>query len=173
VDFLSPAKLLVIAVVALAVLGPDKLPKLAKQIGGLWRDFSRFREKMESDVRGSFPDLPSTETITKAVRSPLAFLDTLVDAPTSADATGPDAAGVSTPASADDAPEAEHLADGTVEAELPSEFDPATEVHWPTDTVTASDVDAEELPVLVTPAGGVVHEVRPHGGYTPDDPGSN
>lgn len=37
--FLSPAKLLVILVIALVVLGPDKLPKVARQIGGLWGDF--------------------------------------------------------------------------------------------------------------------------------------
>ena len=77
--FLSPAKLLVIVVIALVVLGPDKLPTVAKQIGGLWRDFRRFREKLESEVRGSFPDLPSTDTITRAVRSPLAFLDNLAE----------------------------------------------------------------------------------------------
>jgi Sec-independent protein translocase protein TatA len=79
VFFLSPVKLLVILVVALAVLGPDTLPKVAKQIGGFWGEFKRFRQKLESEVRGSFPDLPSTETITQAVRSPLSFLDTLAD----------------------------------------------------------------------------------------------
>ena len=42
VPFLSPAKLLVILVVALVVLGPDKLPRVAKQIGGdLWGDFRK------------------------------------------------------------------------------------------------------------------------------------
>ena len=75
--FLSPAKLLIILVVALVVLGPDKLPKMAKQIGGFWSDFSKFREKLESEVRGTFPDLPTTDTIAQAVRSPLSFLDTL------------------------------------------------------------------------------------------------
>ena len=77
--FLSPAKLLVILVVALVVLGPDKLPKVAKQVGGLWGDFRKFREKLESEVRGNFPDLPSTHTITQAVRSPLSFLDNLAE----------------------------------------------------------------------------------------------
>ena len=70
VPFLSPAKLLIILVVALVVLGPDKLPKVAKQIGGLWGDFRKFRERLETDVRGSFPDLPSTDKIAQAVRSP-------------------------------------------------------------------------------------------------------
>jgi Sec-independent protein translocase protein TatA len=166
VDFLSPAKLLVIAVVALAVLGPDKLPALAKQVGSLWRDFSRFRAKLESDVRGSFPDLPSTETITKAVRSPLTFLDTLADPP-SPEARTPGEAAVDTEEyhrGLDHGPEAE--------VETAVEFDPATEVHWPTETVTASDVP-DEAPVLVTPSGRVVHEVRSDGGPVPDDPGSN
>ncbi len=77
--FLSPAKLLVILVVALVVLGPDKLPKVARQIGGLWGDFRKLRDRLESEVRGTFPDLPSTDTISQAVRSPLSFLDTLAD----------------------------------------------------------------------------------------------
>jgi Sec-independent protein translocase protein TatA len=79
--FLSPAKLLIILVVAVIVLGPDKLPKLAHQVGSLWRDLRRLREKLESEVRGNFPDLPSTDTITRAVRSPLSFLDRLADSP--------------------------------------------------------------------------------------------
>ena len=76
---LSPAKLLVILVVALVVLGPDKLPKVAKQLGSLWADIRRYREKLESEVRGSFPDLPSADTFTQAVRSPLTFLESLAD----------------------------------------------------------------------------------------------
>lgn len=76
---LSPAKLLVILVVALVVLGPDKLPKVAKQLGSLWADIRRYREKLESEVRSNFPDLPSTDTFTQAVRSPLTFLESLAD----------------------------------------------------------------------------------------------
>jgi Sec-independent protein translocase protein TatA len=77
--FLSPAKVLVVLIVALVVLGADKLPKVAKQIGALSGDFRIFRQQLESDVRGSFPDLPSAQTITQAVRSPLTFLDNLAD----------------------------------------------------------------------------------------------
>jgi Sec-independent protein translocase protein TatA len=74
---LSPAKLLVVLVVALAVLGPDKLPKVAKQLGELWADIRRFREKLESEVRSNLPDLPSADALTQAVRSPLTFLESL------------------------------------------------------------------------------------------------
>ncbi len=162
-DFLSPAKLLVIAVVALAVLGPDKLPTLAKQVGSLWRDFARFRQKLESDVRGSFPDLPSTETITKAVRSPLTFLDTLAD--------GHEGEAV-TASHVDDEPV--YTLTHTPESVTPVEFDPSTDVHWPTETVIASEVAPEETPVLVpATAPTVVHEVRVHGGGQPVDAGSN
>ena len=160
-DFLSPAKLLVILVVALAVLGPDKLPTLAKQVGSLWRDFSRFRQKLESDVRGSFPDLPSTETITRAVRAPLSLLDTLADAPPPADGTVSAAAAVMGPAT------------GSPDAVAETEFAPDTDAHWPTETVTASESPADATPVLVAEGAGVVHEVRSGGGGWLHEPGSN
>jgi sec-independent protein translocase protein TatB len=76
---LSPAKLLVVLVVALIVLGPDKLPKVANQVGALWHDIQRWRSRLEQEVRGAFPDLPPTHEIARAVRSPLSLLDHLVD----------------------------------------------------------------------------------------------
>ena len=57
---LDPSKLLVIAVVIVIVLGPNRLPHFARQVGGAWRSFSEFRQRMESEVRASMPDLPST-----------------------------------------------------------------------------------------------------------------
>jgi Sec-independent protein translocase protein TatA len=80
VPFLSPAKLLVILAVVLFVLGPDKLPRVAKQVGGLWGDLSgrcKLRERLESELRGTFPDLSTSDTISRAVHTPLAFLDDL------------------------------------------------------------------------------------------------
>src|SRR5580658_4563610 len=76
---LSPAKLLVLLVIALIVLGPEKLPQVARQLGAAWGDLRRFRARLESDVRGAFPDLPATHEVAQAVRSPLAFLDRLAD----------------------------------------------------------------------------------------------
>lgn len=76
---LSPAKILVVLVVALIVLGPDKLPGLARQMGAAWGDLRRFRARLESEVRGVFPDLPPAHEVAQAVRSPLAFLDRLAD----------------------------------------------------------------------------------------------
>ena len=74
---LDPAKLLVIAVVAIILLGPDRLPQLARQVGEYWRTFNEYRHRMESQVRQSMPDLPSTAEITRLARSPSALLDHL------------------------------------------------------------------------------------------------
>ena len=76
---LSPAKLLVLLVIALIVLGPEKLPQVARQLGAAWGELRRFRARLENDVRGAFPDLPATHEVAQAVRSPLAFLDRLAD----------------------------------------------------------------------------------------------
>jgi sec-independent protein translocase protein TatB len=78
--FLDPAKLLVILIVALVVLGPDKLPTVARQMGAAWGELRRFRQRLETEVRGTFPDLPSSQQVVQAVRSPLSFLDQLADA---------------------------------------------------------------------------------------------
>ncbi len=78
--FLDPTKLLVILIVALVVLGPDKLPTVARQMGAAWGELRKLRERLETEVRGTFPDLPSSHEMVKAVRSPLAFLDQLADA---------------------------------------------------------------------------------------------
>jgi len=76
---LSPPKLLMVLVIALIVLGPDKLPSMARRVGAAWSEFSRWRAHLESEVRASFPGLPATTEITKVVRSPLSLLDRLAD----------------------------------------------------------------------------------------------
>ena len=71
---LDPAKLIVIAVVAIILLGPDRLPQVAKQAGAAWRSFNEFRHRMESEVRSTMPDLPPTSEIARLARSPSALL---------------------------------------------------------------------------------------------------
>ena len=75
--FLDPVKLLVIGVVALVVLGPDQLPKLARMAGALRADLRRWRARLDQEVRGAFPDLPASHEIAAAVRSAMALLDRL------------------------------------------------------------------------------------------------
>jgi Sec-independent protein translocase protein TatA len=76
---LSPVKVMLMVGVALVLLGPDKLPQAARQIGSFWRTIREFQKKLESDVRESLPDLPSTSDIARAVRSPVNLLNTLAD----------------------------------------------------------------------------------------------
>jgi sec-independent protein translocase protein TatB len=71
---LDPGKLIVIAVVAIILLGPDKLPQFARQMGGAWRSFNDFRHRMESEVRSNMPDLPPSSEIARLARSPSALL---------------------------------------------------------------------------------------------------
>jgi sec-independent protein translocase protein TatB len=71
---LDPGKLIIIAVVAIILLGPDKLPQVARQVGGAWRSFGEFRRRMESEVRSTMPDLPPSSEIARLARSPAALL---------------------------------------------------------------------------------------------------
>ena len=48
---LSFTHLAVVAVVALVVLGPDRLPQLAKTAGSLYREWKRIRGDLEGEVR--------------------------------------------------------------------------------------------------------------------------
>jgi sec-independent protein translocase protein TatB len=75
---LDPAKLFVILVVALIVLGPERLPKVARQLGAAWRELTRVRDQITDEVRSALPDsdvLPSLKvpyrsgTISNFIRS--------------------------------------------------------------------------------------------------------
>jgi len=54
---LDPAKLVVILVLALVVMGPEKMQSSARHFGSLWRSVTEFREKAEQQVREAMPDL--------------------------------------------------------------------------------------------------------------------
>jgi sec-independent protein translocase protein TatB len=76
---LNPEKLLVVLVVALVLLGPDKLPRLARQLGAGWRQLREFQQRVEREVRETMPDLPSTQQIAGMARSPARFLNSLAN----------------------------------------------------------------------------------------------
>lgn len=83
---LDPGKLLVIGVVAILVLGPDRLPAAARKVGATWTSFNEFRHRMESEVRQSIPDLPSSDELVRLARSPSALLSHFSEAGVGADA---------------------------------------------------------------------------------------
>jgi len=56
VGSLDPAKILVVLVVALIVLGPERLPRVARQAGAAWRELTRVREEVAEELRSALPD---------------------------------------------------------------------------------------------------------------------
>ncbi|GEM_PF-735235 len=77
---LSPEKLFVVLVVALILVGPNKLPRLARQLGAGWRQLRTFHHRVEQELRETLPNLPSTQDIARFARSPISVLDSLADA---------------------------------------------------------------------------------------------
>ncbi len=78
---LTPVKLLLVLVVALILLGPHQLPKLARQLGAGWRRLQAFREQVDAEIRQSIPDLPSSQDLARLARSPVALLNQLAEMP--------------------------------------------------------------------------------------------
>ena len=75
---LDPAKILVILVIALIVLGPERLPTAARQLGGAWRELNSLREKFEEEVRAAVPDLDLPKIPTSPSRAVSGYLSGLV-----------------------------------------------------------------------------------------------
>ncbi len=74
---ITPVKLMIVLLFGLIILGPDKLPQVARQVGQAWSDFKKFRQRLENEVRSAVPQLPSTTELTSVIRSPVALLDRL------------------------------------------------------------------------------------------------
>ena len=65
---LGPEKLLIIVGVALVVLGPDKLPEVARQAGKVLRDFQKVQQALQANVRDVVE--PIVGPITSGVMAP-------------------------------------------------------------------------------------------------------
>jgi Sec-independent protein translocase protein TatA len=64
---ITPIKILIVLVVALLVLGPERLPRLAHQVARGWADVRRFRDQIGSEVRETVMGERSTEpTVTNS-----------------------------------------------------------------------------------------------------------
>ena len=75
---LAPAKIFLILVIALIVVGPERLPGLARQLGGMWRELNRLRDKFEQEVRAAVPDLDLPNIPTSPSRAITGYLTGLV-----------------------------------------------------------------------------------------------
>lgn len=69
---LDPTKLLIIATVALIVLGPDKLPVAMRQIGKYWNEFQKVRGRIQTEMNGAL------STITESVGPISSFVDSSI-----------------------------------------------------------------------------------------------
>jgi len=76
---LSPAKLLIIVIVAVILLGPDKLPQVARQVGATVRKLREFQRRVDQEVRQNIPDLPTTQDIARYARSPMTLINQWAD----------------------------------------------------------------------------------------------
>lgn len=147
---LDPGKLLVIAVVAIILLGPDRLPQVARQIGGAWKSFNEFRHRVESEVRSTVPDLPPTSEIARLARSPSALLHHL-----------------STMSEQDQSAAAEAAAAWEPDLELPDDERPGADpptVRPDTGTsvgATTSPAEASSDPAPQGPPAAATHQVPP------------
>ena len=75
-DF-SPIKILLIIVVAMVLLGPDKLPEVAQRTGKAWRSLRSLQGKMETELRDAIPTLPDSGELVRYARSPIILLNDL------------------------------------------------------------------------------------------------
>ena len=84
---LDPAKLLVVLVIAFVVIGPERLPAAARQLGRAWHQLTRVREEVLDEVRSALPsDLPS---IPRPGRTVSSFLSDLTAPVAGRDAAAP------------------------------------------------------------------------------------
>lgn len=70
---LDPAKLLVILVIGLLVLGPERLPRVARQLGHLWREFTGARDRLINEFKEQVPDLPNPRSFRSVPVDPGVF----------------------------------------------------------------------------------------------------
>lgn len=76
---LSPTKLIIIFIVVVVLLGPKRLPEVARQLGAGWRKVRELHLRVDRELRQSLPDLPSSQDIVRFARSPVSLLNQLAE----------------------------------------------------------------------------------------------
>jgi Sec-independent protein translocase protein TatA len=78
---LDPAKIVVILVLALVVMGPEKTLSSARHFGAMWRQLTEFREKAERQVREALPDIDLPRIPTSPRRAVTSYVSELLTSP--------------------------------------------------------------------------------------------
>jgi sec-independent protein translocase protein TatB len=150
---LSPTKLIIIFVVAVVLLGPKRLPQVARQLGAGWRRVRDLTRQIDQEVRQSIPDLPSSQEIVRFARSPVTLLNRLADLPVeSRDALVADPGAPAADGSDPGGPTADPAAG--VPAQATQSNGARAGVPWPEDTGVVSGPPATGA-ISGTGAGGV------------------
>ncbi|MGA3215925.1 MAG: twin-arginine translocase TatA/TatE family subunit [Acidimicrobiales bacterium] len=75
---LDPAKIFLLLVIALVVVGPERLPGAARQLGGAWRELNKLRQKFDEEVRALVPDLDLPNIPTSPSKAVTGYISGLV-----------------------------------------------------------------------------------------------
>lgn len=79
---LDPTKIAIVLIVALLVLGPEKLPGFVKQAGAWWGEFQRVKSRLQAEVNGAVSQInsvaaPFSETFNSASNSVGGFVQSV------------------------------------------------------------------------------------------------
>ena len=85
---LDPAKLLVILVLGLVVVGPERLPAVARQLSSAWRTVTKYREQVQSEIKRAMPDLDLPRLPTNPSGMLSGFVSDLIRHPADSQAIG-------------------------------------------------------------------------------------
>lgn len=124
---LDPAKILVVLVFALIVLGPERLPRAARQVGAFWRELSRIREQVREEVHAAIPQVDIPRIPAGAVSG---FLRDLTSTPGTGVELEHEAGGLAS---------GEHVAAGSLSRTAPSAPGPAGALLDETAVVAVDD----------------------------------
>lgn len=113
----SLTEFLVIGFIGMVLLGPDKLPSFAKQVGGLWKSLKGYQHRIEEGFREQMPNMPSTTEMARMARSPVSLLNRLADFDLTAEAVREDP-GASAVVHDDEFPVDPGGPDGSAESDL-------------------------------------------------------
>jgi TatA/E family protein of Tat protein translocase len=58
---IGPLEIGIVVLIALMVFGPNRLPEIARQAGGAWRELRRVQQNLRDDLHDMIHDEPSTD----------------------------------------------------------------------------------------------------------------
>lgn len=65
---LAPEKMLFVAFIAMIVLGPDKLPEVARKVGKVYAELRRVSDGFQQELRQAFDDTSGATTVREVSR---------------------------------------------------------------------------------------------------------